>query len=261
MNMNGKYYHLSQSQEDYLKIIHDLIQEKRVARIRDIAQRKNVSMPSVTEAMHKLAEDGYISYAAREYIELTTEGQRASQQLINRHQFLSSFLQNILQIAPEKADAEACQLEHQLQPETIERMIILYQFLINCPLLGQNIPDLFQRCLAVTSTPDLPTKCPECFLKSSFPHTIQERNTVHNLLAEIDEGQSATVVMLGPDNELRRELIAKGLIPGIKFALIRKGSPSSPYQIQIGGTVCYLSQQEADFIEVATNKEEGGRTL
>lgn len=261
MNTNHKYYHLSQSQEDYLKIIHDLIREKRVARIRDIAQRKNVSMPSVTAAMHKLAEDGYISYTAREYIELTTDGQKASQQLINRHQFLSSFLQNILQIAPEKADAEACLLEHQLQPETIERMIILYQFLINCPLLGQNIPELFQRCLSVTTAPNLPSKCPECFLKSSFPHTIREQQAVHNLLADLEEGQTATVVMLGPDNELRRALIAKGMIPGIKFSLLRRGGADRPYQVQIGGTVCLLSQEEANFIEVATDSAEERSTL
>jgi DtxR family Mn-dependent transcriptional regulator len=259
MSSQPKFFSLSQSQADYLKIIRDLISEKRVARIRDIAQRKNVSMPSVTEAMHKLAEDGYITYSAREFIELTESGQTAAHQMASRHRFLSNFLQDILCLAPDKADVEACQLEHYLQPDTIEKMIVLYQFLINCPRLEIDLTALFRHCLSVTQQRDLSADCPECFLKASFPHSTAAHNVVHNLLADLDEEQAGEIVMLGPDTTLRRELIAKGFLPGTTVKLLRKGDAERPFQVQLGDTVCGLSQHEANFIEVAITTQDGNQ--
>ena len=62
----------NEAQEDYLKIILELINSRRVARVKEIAQRKNVSMPTVTEAMRKMAQDGLINYSAHEFIDLTS---------------------------------------------------------------------------------------------------------------------------------------------------------------------------------------------
>lgn len=251
MSNKEPIFNLSQSQEDYLKIILDLINEKKVARIKDIAQRKNVSMPSVTEAMHKLADDGFITYTAREFIELTETGQAASQQLATRHKFLSNFLKDILNLPAEIADAEACLLEHQLHPTTLERLIVLYQFLTNCPRLNTEIVQQLKHCLSAPPATELPPECQECFLKTSYPHTLAGQNTVHNLLAELAEGQEGVIIMLGPDTDIRRTLIAKGLLPGTSLKLSRKGNRKRPYLVMCAGITYEITQDEANFIEVA----------
>ena len=48
---------LSQSLEDYLEAIFHLIQENRVARVKDVAARLSVQMPSVTGALRSLSGD------------------------------------------------------------------------------------------------------------------------------------------------------------------------------------------------------------
>ena len=46
---------LSESLEDYLEVIYHLVEEKKVARVRDIANRKGVKMSSVVGALRRLA--------------------------------------------------------------------------------------------------------------------------------------------------------------------------------------------------------------
>ena len=53
---------LSQSLEDYLEIIYKKIKENKKVKAVDISRQLNVSRASVTEALNKLAEKGYINY-------------------------------------------------------------------------------------------------------------------------------------------------------------------------------------------------------
>ena len=101
---------LSASLQDYLKIIYGVSQRKKYARIRDIARKKNVSMPSATEAMRKLSKLGLIEYHAYEFIQLTERGKGLAHYIFNIHHFLARFLVDILNLNPEKAESEACKL-------------------------------------------------------------------------------------------------------------------------------------------------------
>jgi len=241
---------LSQAQEDYLKIILDLINSRRVARVKEIAQRKNVSMPTVTEAMRKMAQDGLINYSAHEFIDLTTQGEQAAQMMTARHQFLRLFLEEILSIPSETANTEACLLEHHLSLMTLERMILLYQFLVNCPHQADNLIDDFRQCLASENLSNK-SDCRDCFVKIAFPHTVDNPHAVHALLATLPEGQKGVVTMLGSDAVLRHELIELGLVPGATVQMERVGSVDQPYIININGFQIKISSELANLIEIA----------
>jgi DtxR family transcriptional regulator, Mn-dependent transcriptional regulator len=60
--------------EDYLDAIFDLDKEKWVVRVRDIAKRMHVKMPTATSMLKTLSERGLVNYERYEYIELTKEG-------------------------------------------------------------------------------------------------------------------------------------------------------------------------------------------
>jgi len=246
---------LSQAQEDYLKIILDLINSRRVARIKEIAQRKNVSMPTVTEAMRKMAQDGLINYSAHEFIDLTSEGEQAAHQMTARHQFLRLFLEEILNIPSETADAEACLLEHHLSPTTLERMILLYQFLVNCPHHDSNLIEDFKQCF---SSEKLPNKanCRDCFVKIAFPHTVDNPYAVHSLLANLPEGQKGTITMLGGNTAMRHQIIEQGLVPGTTVRMERTGNESQPFVISVNGLQIKLDLEQANLIEVAISSGE-----
>src|ERR1043166_1007872 len=64
----------SQSAEDYLERIHELIQEKGYARVVDIASSLKVRQASVTAMVQKLGESGYLKYEKYRGLILTDKG-------------------------------------------------------------------------------------------------------------------------------------------------------------------------------------------
>ena len=132
---------LSESLEDYLEIILQLQQEKRVARVRDIAKSKGVSNASVSNALARLARDGFVVHEAHEFVELTERGAELARRVLRRHEFLISFLRDVLQVSPETAETDACAIEHQVSAETLERLASFYQFVRSCPKVGSGFLD------------------------------------------------------------------------------------------------------------------------
>jgi len=114
---------LSESLEDYLEAIYHLVQEKKVARVRDIAARKGVKMSSVVGALRRLSAEELIHYRAREYVELTETGEDLAMKVVARHEFLTKFFVEVLGVDEERADREACELEHGLSLETKARLV------------------------------------------------------------------------------------------------------------------------------------------
>jgi len=66
--MTSPDFQLSESLEDYLEVIRDLKAEGQVARVRDIAARKGVRMPSVANALTRLAAQGLVDYRDRKSV-------------------------------------------------------------------------------------------------------------------------------------------------------------------------------------------------
>src|SRR5437867_13012951 len=81
----------SQSAEDYLERIHELIQEKGYARVVDIASSLKVKQASVTSMVQKLAEAGYLKYEKYRGLILTDKGREVAQKIQNRHATHSRF--------------------------------------------------------------------------------------------------------------------------------------------------------------------------
>jgi len=241
---------LSESQQDYLKIVLDLINKKKVARIKEIAERKGVSMPSVTEAMRKLSKEGFVQYSVREYVELTDKGETAAHRLCSKNMFLRNFFIDVLGIEDAVAEKEACELEHHLSMTTLDRLILLYQFLSECKKNDQLTLNLFKKCIqAAEGLSAIDPECKSCFVAGNFPHRLSE-NTVHTLLSRLKRGQKGRVVMLGPDTELRRRIIEKGLLPGSAFILEEQGDGDRPYRVLSDGCAVELDANAANMIEV-----------
>ncbi len=134
--------------EDYLETIFDLDMEKRAVRVKDIARRLDVKMPTVTNMLKALRQRGYIDYEKYEYLGLTKRGFDIGKEIHRRHQVLRSFLTDILKIDFERADEEACMMEHAVSPLTLDRIIQFTKFLQECPRAGSDWLDNFEEyCL------------------------------------------------------------------------------------------------------------------
>lgn len=108
---------IHESAEDYLEAILMLCQENGSARSVDIAARLNVTKPSVSFAMKRLRENGYILMGDDNRITLTERGEAIAKPILERHNLLSSFLIR-LGVSKEVALADACKIEHDLSDET-----------------------------------------------------------------------------------------------------------------------------------------------
>lgn len=115
---------LSESMEDYLEAIAELIAVDGHAHTKEIAQKLNVKMPSVTGALRQLVQLGYIVYNTHYPVQLTEEGKRVADGIMKRHLVLKNFFSGILGLPPEKASETACRLEHAVDDDTISRFTL-----------------------------------------------------------------------------------------------------------------------------------------
>jgi DtxR family Mn-dependent transcriptional regulator len=139
---------LSPQMQDYLETITHLQEEARVARAKDIAQRLGVSRATVTSALRVLREHGLINYQPYSHITLTKSGEALAQEVVHRHQTLTHFLGEVLQMPRAEAEENACRAEHVLSPKVIERMVCFLEFLKRCPRTGEVWRQAFDRfCL------------------------------------------------------------------------------------------------------------------
>ena len=127
---------ITPTMEDYLEAIYNLAKEKRVVRVRDIAKRLGVKMPSVTNMLKTLSKKGMIDYEKYEYLELTDKGSDVGSEIDQRHQILRTFLTDILKINFDQADEDACKMEHAVSPTTLEGFVDFMEFIDSCPRGG-----------------------------------------------------------------------------------------------------------------------------
>ena len=127
---------LSASLEDYIEAISHIVDEKKVARGKDIAKRLKVSRASVTEALRALSKKGLVNYEPYEVITLTEIGKVVAGDVIRRHEALKDFFIKVLSIDETIAEESACRIEHAAPPEVIDRLIHFVNFIEVCPRGG-----------------------------------------------------------------------------------------------------------------------------
>ena len=122
----------SQSAEDYLERIHELIEAKGYARVVDIASSLKVRQASVTAMVQKLGRAGFVKYEKYRGLILTDEGREVARKIQNRHATLSRFFSLFgLDAETQRADIEG--IEHHLSPATLEMLADLAQYFENNP--------------------------------------------------------------------------------------------------------------------------------
>jgi len=112
---------LSRKAEDYLEAILNVSSEKGYARTRDIARELGIQPPTVVEMVQKLDKTGMIVYRKYDGVTLTPQGRKIAEVIRDRHVTLRTFLE-LVRVPHEIAEKDACMMEHELSPETIEQI-------------------------------------------------------------------------------------------------------------------------------------------
>ncbi len=108
---------LQESAEMYLETIVILGKELEKVRSVDIARSMGFSKPSVSVAIHSLADSGYININSDSSITLTEAGLEIASRIYERHQVISDFLKKI-GVDEKIAESDACKIEHDISDES-----------------------------------------------------------------------------------------------------------------------------------------------
>ncbi len=247
---------LSESLEDYLEIILQLVQEKGEARAKDIAQRKSVRMASVTGALKRLAAEKLIDYKARETVSLTHAGHELANRVLQRHEFITRFFTEILGVSSTTAERDACSVEHVISLETLDRLAGFVEFLKGCPQAGGDIVERFHQCYASGEKGDEGRKALDCYTGACATNFGTEtigmfrRGQGLVTLDRLEPGERGRVVSVRAATEVRQRLLDLGLLPGVELVMQRVAPLGDPIDIKLKGFHLSLRKAEAATIGV-----------
>jgi DtxR family Mn-dependent transcriptional regulator len=189
---------LTISIQDYLKNIYELTENGEAASTNALARKLNISAPSVTGMVQKLAsaKPALVEYQKHQGVTLTKEGRKAALEVIRHHRLLEAWLVQTLGYSWDEVHAEAERLEHVIS-EDFERRI--------ATAMGHPVRDPHGELI--------PTEDLKMPLDDSTP------------LSSLRANQTATIQRVkASETKLLRYLEGLGLVPGTQIE-VKEYSP------------------------------------
>ena len=123
---------LTPNMEMYLKTIFEIVGEGSEPRVKAIADRLGVKMPSVTGALETLTLRGLVAHDRYGDVQLTTRGKRVAHEIKDRNDLIYKFLLEVLRLPAATASRDACVSTKSSGPKTLERLESFLEFLHVC---------------------------------------------------------------------------------------------------------------------------------
>lgn len=130
---------LHDSTEHYLATIYEIEEENIDIKRARIAERLNISAPSVTEHIHRMEKQGLIQVSSNNSISLTAKGRKKATTVVRRHRLAERLLVDVIGLDWAKAHDEADRWEHVISDEVEKHLLVLLKNPETCPH-GNPIP-------------------------------------------------------------------------------------------------------------------------
>ncbi len=244
---------LSASLEDYLEAIYMIVLEKQVARAKDIAERLRVHRSSVTNALHALKRHALVNYTPYDVVTLTSKGKVMGAEIARRHEALNDFFVKVLAVDEKLADRAACEMEHAVPREVLERFIEFVDYIETCPRAGTKwIKGFGYQCTEGRSVDDC-ERCVEACLDDvrKKKHT-KEAEKVAVALATLSPGRKVRVTKIKGRDATSKRIRAMGITPGAVIEVERVAPLGDPVDVKVRGYHLSLRKEELQNIQVET---------
>lgn len=213
---------VTQAIQDYLKVIYKVEETREEVTTNAIAERLQVTQPSVTGMVKKLSEMNLISYTPYQGVRLTEAGRKIALEVIRHHRLLELYLAKAMGYSWDRVHEEAEKLEHVISEEFEEKM---------AEMLGQ------------------PTSDPH-----GAPIPAKDGSMVVSKLLKltaIPAGQKVVVKQVSDkDPEKLRYLSRIGIYPEVEMTVIEQVPFDGPLLVKVGEERHYLSRALTDGIFV-----------
>ena len=125
--------------EEYLEAILNMVSEHKKVLGARLAERLQVSRPTVTATLQRMRRDGLIATNRKTGILLTRKGVKLAAGIVRRHRLAERLLMDILKIPWHETHQEACLLEHAMSERVVDRLHEVLGKPTTCPH-GNPIP-------------------------------------------------------------------------------------------------------------------------
>lgn len=115
-----RHDHSTETAEDYVEAVAEIIESADACRVRDLAERFGVSHVTVIRTIKRLESEGLVRTEPYKPIELTAKGRKLAKQCKQRHETVVRFLLAI-GISRRVAETDAEGIEHHVSKETLAR--------------------------------------------------------------------------------------------------------------------------------------------
>lgn len=211
--------------EEYLEAIYKMSLEGGPLIAARLAERMEVSPPTVADMLRRLTEGGFIKASRREGVTLTRKGQETAESLVRRHRLWERFLTDVLGLDWDEVHEEACKLEHAMSPQVEERL---------AKILGN------------------PDTCPHGY---PIPGTRSARKRERGAkpLSQLGVGDKGVIERVSEEEpKLLQYLASLGLLPNARIAIKEIAPFKGPMLVEVAGAQYALGQEVAAKIMVST---------
>ena len=229
----------SEHLEEYLEAIYDIGEKNGTAKTTSIARCLNVAPASVTEALQKLSEKGYVNYEPYHGATLTDPGRERAEKVKRRHRLLEVFLSDVLKINGENVHGEACKMEHTLSDETECALCKMLQPPSRCPH-GSPI----QPCNKEVDD------CTGCLSGTQERSEMRKEPIIP--VSSLEPGHGGTIAFIRGDRKVVQRLSDLGLTIRTAISLVRKTPMDGPVEIAVRRTTLAIDRTIADNIFVSS---------
>jgi len=116
-----RFRHASETAEDYVEAVMDLIEEKGECRVLDLSRYFNVSHVTVSRIVKRLYEEKLLNSQPYKPVELTEKGFKLAKKVKERHEIVLAFLIK-LGVDESNAAIDSEGIEHHVSSTTLAAM-------------------------------------------------------------------------------------------------------------------------------------------
>ncbi len=122
---------LSHSGVHHLMAVHELHKQHGYARGIDIARHLDITRGSVSVTLSKLKAKGYLTEDNNKFYRLTVKGVDAVNSVLDRRRTIERFFRTVLMVEGDRAQEDACKVEHLLSLQTTGKLLSFMEFLLS----------------------------------------------------------------------------------------------------------------------------------
>jgi len=244
---------LTPQSEDYLEAIFRAIAQKGIARAGEISRRLSVHKSTVTAALKGLAEKGLVNYTPYEPVTLTPAGRQVAEEVTRRHEAIRRFLVDVLVVEPEAAEANACRMEHAMDPDVADRLLRFMEFVKRCPRGGSKWIRGFRYFCEEGPQGRHCEACIEACLADYRSGRDEQQEGGTRSMTTLDElrpGEKAKIVRVGGAGGVARRIADMGVVRGTPVEVLRVAPLGDPIEVKVKGYDLSLRKEEAAVIRV-----------